>query len=360
MMFTVLISAVLTVLAAGQTLSTQTPSTRVIGEVTGLVADSGHILIETDNGDAVTVVVGGSTAIRKVPPGVQDLSAATQTDFTGIGVGDRVLAIGQTSKDGKSVRARSVIVMSRADLIRKQQAEHEDWRRRGISGTVSAIDPDGKAFTIKSGSRTVRIQPGRSADYRRYAPDSIKFSDARPSAFADIQIGDLVRVLGDKSSDGSAIVAEQIVSGSFRQIAATITSLSAKAAEITIKDLATEKSLFVRVNSDSILRRLPPELAAALARRYRSSGRAALEAAPSARSAQGEDIGAVLDHLPAMPLSDLRPGDAIMLSATSGTDPVRVTALVLLAGVEPLLRASPKATWDIMSGWNLGSGEGPQ
>jgi hypothetical protein len=64
----------------------------------------------------------------------------------------------------------------------------------------------------------------------------------------------------------------------------------------------------------------------------------------------------MLDNLPAMPLSELKPGDAIMVSTTQGTDPGRVTAITLLAGVEPLLTASPTATRDIMSGWNLGGG----
>lgn len=123
MVFTVLAPAVLAGLAFGQAPAAQTAAARVIGAVTGLKADSGQILINTDEGRAVTVVVGGSTAIRKVPPGVQDLSAAARIDFSGIGVGDRVLAAGRISNDGKSVDARSVIVMSRADLVRKRQDE---------------------------------------------------------------------------------------------------------------------------------------------------------------------------------------------------------------------------------------------
>jgi hypothetical protein len=66
----------------------------------------------------------------------------------------------------------------------------------------------------------------------------------------------------------------------------------------------------------------------------------------------------MLDRLPAMPLAELKAGDAIMISSTTGADPARVTAIMLLAGVEPLLTASPAATRDIMSGWNLGSGAG--
>jgi hypothetical protein len=33
---------------------------------------------------------------------------------------------------------------------------------------------------------------------------------------------------------------------------------------------------------------------------------------------------------------------------------------MMLAGVEPLLTASPNSTRDIMGGWNLGGGEGAE
>ena len=71
---------------------------------------------------------------------------------------------------------------------------------------------------------------------------------------------------------------------------------------------------------------------------------------------RGGDVNQMLDSLPAMQLSELKPGDAIMVSTTQGSDPNRVTAIMLLAGVEPLLTASPTATRDIMGGWNLGGG----
>lgn len=359
----ILTPAVFAGLVFGQASSTQTPSTRVIGEVTALAPASGQISLKTDKGDAVTVVVVSGAALRRVRPGVQDLTAATRIDFSAIAVGDRVLAIGRISADQKKIDARSVIVMSRSDLDQKQRAEQEDWRKRGVSGTVSAIDAEGNAFTVQSGSSSLTIQPAANAEYRRYAPDSVRFSDARPSSLAEIRIGDQVRALGQKSGDGSAIIAERIVSGSFWQIAATIVSLNAGAGEIVVRDLATRKTLTVRVNADSTMRRLPPELAETLARRYRSAGArggAAGDAAPPARPNGGGDIGQTLERLPAMPLADLKPDDAVMLSSTVGSDPARVTAVMLLAGVEPLLAASPASTHDIMSGWNLGGGEGPQ
>jgi hypothetical protein len=72
----------------------------------------------------------------------------------------------------------------------------------------------------------------------------------------------------------------------------------------------------------------------------------------------GGDVGQMLDRLPPAQISDLKPGDAVMVSTTMGSDPSRVTLIMLLAGVEPLLTASPNATRDIMSGWNLGGGGG--
>ncbi len=359
----VLIPALLAGLALRPAMA-QTASSRVIGEVTGLNAASRQITLKTDKGDVVTVVAAGSAALRRVPPGVQDLNSAIRIDFSGIGVGDRVLAIGQTSADQKSLDARSVIVMSRSDLDKKRQAEHEDWRKRGVAGIVSTVDPERKTFTIRSGAKDITVQPAGTAEYRRYAPDSIQFDDSLPSSLADIKAGDQVRALGNKSSDGSAFVAERIVSGSFRQIAATIVSLDLAKGEMVIKDLAdlaTKKTLAVRVTGDSTLRKLPAEMAATLARRYRSARAAAAGDATSASRPNGSgDIGQTLERLPAMPLTDLKPGDAIMLSSTPGSDPARLTAVMLLAGVEPLLQASPTSTRDIMSGWNLGSADAAQ
>ena len=72
----------------------------------------------------------------------------------------------------------------------------------------------------------------------------------------------------------------------------------------------------------------------------------------------GNDVPQMLDSLPPMQLAELKKGDAIMVSTTQGADATHATAIMLLAGVEPLLTASPTATRDIMSGWNLGGGGG--
>ena len=37
-----------------------------------------------------------------------------------------------------------------------------------------------------------------------------------PSSFAELQVGDQLRVLGDRTSDGAKLLAEQVVSGAFQ------------------------------------------------------------------------------------------------------------------------------------------------
>lgn len=323
---------------------------RVLGDVVALDALTRRVSLKSDKGEAVTVVLTEQTALRKVPPGASDLTKAVMITFSDVGVGDRVLAIGQPAGGRNQFEARTVVVMSRADLTQKQNREVADWRKRGISGTVEAIDADAGSFTVRSGARTLTVRPTSNTEFRRYAPDSVRFSDARVSSVAEIKAGDLARVLGDRNGDGSEMRAEWVVSGTFRQIAATINSINAGAGEIVVKDLASKKTLTLRVNSDSTLKKLAPAMAESLARRYRSG----------AAAGGGPDAGQILERLSALPLSELKAGDALMVSLTTGSSADRGLAVMLLAGVEPLLTASPTATRDIMGGWNLGAaGETP-
>jgi hypothetical protein len=62
----------------------------------------------------------------------------------------------------------------------------------------------------------------------------------------------------------------------------------------------------------------------------------------------------MISRAPAIHLSDLQKGDAVMLVSTQGT--TDVTAVTLLAGVEPLLQASAATQSMLLSGWNMGNG----
>jgi hypothetical protein len=336
--------------------------------VNAVDVQANQVFLKTDKGDAITITTTEKTLVLHLPPGETDVSKGAKMPLSALGAGDRVVAFFRGPADQKTIQATSLVVRTKADLALIAQKEQEDWQKRGASGTVTAIDPTARTLTIRAGQKSLTVQPSDKTDYHRYAPDSAKFSDARPSSFAEIKVGNQVRVQGDKTEDGATIKAEKIVSGAFRQFAATITSINALAGEMAIKDLATKKSLTVRVVPDSTMKKLSEMTARMLARRYGpGGGQAEAQAGPGGPGGQrgggmrgggGGDIGQMLDRLPAVPLAELKPGDAIMVSTTQGSDPGRVTAVMLLAGVEPLLTASPNATRDIMSGWNLGGGGG--
>jgi len=114
-----------------------------------------------------------------------------------------------------------------------------------------------------------------------------------------------------------------------------ILAVDTAANEIRITDLDTKKPVIVRVNSDTSLRRLPPMAATMLARRMNP------QAVPAAGAGPRIDFNQVLERTPVIPLSELKPGEAIIISSTTGADPGRVTAITLVAGVEPMLTAAP-------------------
>lgn len=63
----------------------------------------------------------------------------------------------------------------------------------------------------------------------------------------------------------------------------------------------------------------------------------------------------VLERAPAIKLSDLQKGEAVMLVSTEGANDV--TAIKFLAGVEPLLE-SPEASRNLLANWSMGGGGG--
>ena len=346
-------------------ISAQTPAadvpSQVVGEVTALDAASRQITVKSDKGATFALTVRENAPVLRLPAGSRDIKTAQRITLAEVSVGDRVAATAHPA-NGK-IEAGSIIVMTKSDLAQERQREQQDWQKRGAGGIVSAVDPAAGTFSVRAGGRTITVRTNPQTDFRRYAPDSVKFSDAHPSSLAGIKDGDQVRVLGDRSEDGGSIAADRVVSGSFRQIAGTVSSIDAQTGEIKITDLATKKPVVVKVNPDSTtMRKLPPMMAAMLARRLqagRGQQQAARPEAQTAGAGRGQgDLNQMLDRLPPLTLADLKPGDAIMLSSTESADPARATAIMLLAGVEPLLTASPTATRDLMGGWMSSGGEG--
>jgi len=357
--------------ARAQTAGAAQPRVPLAGTIDSVDAGANRISIKTDKGEMVTISTTDRSFFRRMPPGETDTKKAVPIALTDITAGDRVVASYQTAADQKTLEARTVLIMSKSDVAQVHEKEMAEWQKRGVVGHVASIDAAAKAFTIKAGARVTTVQPSGKAEFLRYALDSAEINDAKPSAFAQIKVGDEVHVLGDKNADGTTVAAEKIVFGSFKQIAATIQSVDPQTGELKVKDLAVKKgpTVVLKVTADTTLRRLPPQMAAMWARRYAPGAQSQGGRGPGGpsfnpggpggmRGGGGGDIKQILDRLPATPLSELKPGDAIMVSTTEGSDSTHLTAIMLLAGVEPVLTAAPNSTRDIMSGWDLGGGGG--
>lgn len=329
----------------------------VIGEVKALDAAGKQLIVKTDAGSLVTVSVADSTSYLRLAPGEKTLTNATKITLAEIGEGDRVFARGTPSEDRKSVLSRTVIVMSKADIAKKQDAERAEWRRRGLLGVVTALNPANKEITISSrsmaGLQSVVIPVTQTVEMRRYAPDSIKFSDAKTSSFEDLQVGDQVRALGERSADGGRFTAEKIVSGSFRTVAGTVSAVDAATGVVTISDLESKKPLTVVIKQDAVLRKFPPigEMGMLLGRGggqgppAGGQGQRQGNAAPGGQGGAGGPRGGgggfniqeMLERLPTITVADLKAGDTIVVSSTKGADVSRLTAITLVSGADTIL-----------------------
>jgi hypothetical protein len=353
--------------AQGSGAPSSSPSIRPIGVVTKLQA--GSLTLHTDAGPDLLVEIGDGVSFLRVAPGATNLSTATKISISDISLGDRVLVRGRVSEDQKSIIAAAVIVMTKSDLASARDAERLDWQRRGIGGTVKAVNPETKEISVTSLAvpsapgdpilRALSIVLRADAVLLRYAPDSVKFSDAKPSAFEQIKVGDQLRALGTKSEDGSRFTAEKVVSGTFRNLGVTVVSVDAQNRAISAKDLASGQPVLVRTNADSKLHHLPPSAARALA--ALNSGGASGGKSENEPGAAQLDVQQMLEHAPVLDLSELKPGDALIVVSTEGAKPSEVMAIDVLADVAPILAARPKGSNQaVLGSWSLSmsGGEG--
>jgi len=345
------------------------------------------IVLTTDEGPEVTAVVKQGARMLRVEPGEKDLSHAVPLDLADLQPGDRVRIRGQNSPDSKFIITLEVLAIKHLDIQAKQERERADWQKRGIGGLVKEVNASAGTVTLTlsslSGPKTVTIHTAANTVLRRYAADSVRFDDAKPAPLAEIKPGDQLRARGERSADGADFTAEEIVSGTFRNIAGTITSADPAAGRIVVMDVLSNKSVVVLISSKTQLRKLPPEVAQGFAARMRNASAGGGSGAPGAagggassqppRQADsagnppgapggaqrgpraGGDFQQVVNRLPQVTLADLPKGEAVILVATGGSAAGEVTAITVLGGVEPLLTASPRGSQAFtLSPWTLG------
>jgi hypothetical protein len=376
---------------------------KAVGVIKSIQADS--ITIAAESGGEVMAKLTGSTKILRVPPGEKDLKNAIALQPQDLQPGDRVLVRGQAAPNGDGhtivITALAVIVMKQADVAAKQQHDRDDWQKRGVGGLVTNVDAATGTITISSGgigAKNIAVHIAKDTIVRRYAPDSVNFDDAKPAPVDQIKAGDQLRARGTRTPDGSELTAEEVVTGSFRNIAGTIKAIDASSNTLTVQDAISKSAVVVKVSPDSQMKKLPAEMAQRIAMQLKGSAgggsggqtgangqgtgggatpgaggtRSGTESQASHSSAGGPSAGGpggngppdlqrTLSRLPNSKLADLQKGDAVMIVSTEGGDSDSVTAITLLAGVEPILTAAPnRSASSLLSPWSLGApgGEG--
>lgn len=379
---------------------------RALGTVKAV--SGGSLTVTTDAGATVVVTLGAAARVQQLAPGSTDLKTAEAATADAIAVGDRVLASG-TPGEGGALTATRVILMKSSAIAQRNQSTQADWNRRGTGGIVTAIDPLTGSISVSSGTRKIAVDTTKSTQFRRYAPGSVKFEDARPGTLADVHPGDQLRARGEKAADGLTVAADEVVSGSFRNLSGTIASINVSAGSFVVKDLATKKNETVSMGADSDMRNLPAEMASRFAARKsgptgpgagggaipsaqngtgtfqgeRSS--ASADAAPGSGESRrpggasgagpggygggagrgpggaagarvGADLSQVIPRLPKTALTDLKVGEALMIVA-SGNAGGPYTAITVLSGVEPLL-TGPAGSEITLPPWSSGTGAG--
>ena len=278
--------------ATAQTSSTPTGSTAQITRTAGTIksTQSDSLVLTPDSGSDMTATFSPSTRILRVPPGEKDLKNATPLQPQDLQPGDRVLVRGQASADGHSIAALAIIIMKQADVSAKKAQEQEDWQKRGVGGLVIATDIASGAITISSagagGNHNVVVHTSKATSARRYSPDSVKFDDARPATLDQVKTGDQLRARGTRNPDGTELAAEEIVFGSFRNIAGTISSIDTASNSLTVADAIGKSSVVVKLSPGSQIKKLPPDIAQRIAQRLKggASDATGQQATPSGQS----------------------------------------------------------------------------
>ena len=363
---------------------------RVLGEVTAVDAAGGRFTVKVDKGEAQVIEKAADLQFKRVPPGVTDLKKAEVSKLDELEVGDRVL-----------VRDKDVVVMAKHELAKKHEADREEWTKRGTSGLVTVVSPATKEITmeVKAGmgpAKPMVLAITEKTQFRRYAPDSVKFSEAKEASLKDLTKGDQLRVLGTKSEDGSKVDAEMVVFGTFRTMAGTITKVDSANGTIELKPLEG-KPVTIKTTKDSTVKKMPEMMARMMGgggmggggmrpgggapgspggalggpggnmsapggqargpegRPAGGPGAGGPEGAgggrpggfPGGAAGMGRggapDINAILERMPSLPLTDLKTGDQILVSSTKGAAADQMTAITILTGVEALLAARPAA-----------------
>jgi hypothetical protein len=290
--------------------------------------------------------------------------------------------------------------MSARDLEAAHRAEASAWQH-STAGLVNSVDTTAGKLAITTrtpeGTKQVEVNTAPDTAFTRYSPDAPK--TPVPSQLSEIKPGDQVRIIGQMNPEGTSLTAQKVYSGAFRTIGGTVSAVSPDGKEITLKVAGSNQPVEVSLNTDSVVRKLPPEMAMHLARQlnptYKATQPTAGGGSPGAagtppygakageqpdgngngaawrqRAGSGEagagsgmahpggggNLAALLERVPPISVSDLKPGEAVIVAGVAPQeDSSHLIATNIIAGAEPILRAAPPRNGQSQNlDWNLG------
>jgi hypothetical protein len=376
------------------------PYTSVQGSITKVDLAGKVIAVKTDTGDT-TVKFNDQTQLMQLPPGEADVKKATPLKAEEISAGDHILARVQT-KDLTGLPARTVYVNRASDIAKDNAAKAAEWQTQAVSGFAESVDPGAKKISMKvrgtagAPDRDVVLDLSGAVSYQRFSDKTFDYERTDVNA---IKTGDHLRVLGSKNADVTQIKVTDLAADAIKQIGATIKSIDPVTGQITAVDTA-KKPVTIIVRTATKVKRLDDPTAQMIARIVNPSfqgargggrgagagagggdgagagggrgfgGGQAAGGAPGgsgfggrgggrARGGAGQ-IQSLIDQQPDAKVADLKPGEPIIVSGPSSPDSSSFSAMMVLAGVDPILRAAPSTGADPLgSGWsNAGAGGG--
>jgi hypothetical protein len=339
------------VLTVGALAAQSPPAKSFVGTVAGLRPESAEVEIRPDMGAPVIGRFTPDTIAQKIAPGERDLKKAESIKVTDVAAGDRVLV---TLEPGTPDVLR-IVVMPAGDIAKRNEADHLDWQKRGAAGIVSAKAAN--RITVKTRTLTGEVETVITVDehtsFRRYAPGSVKFSDAGASKLSEVNIGDQLRARGEKSEDGLKVTAQEVVFGTFLVKAGSITAINVESKQLTVKELGSNKLLTVALTADSQIKQMPgfpADMMGGPGRGGKSPGVPSAGGAPGDPAMGGRrgmmggppgggfDINQMLEHLPLVKVEDLKPGSTVVISSTKGAKSDHLTAIVVLSNADMLIQ----------------------
>lgn len=390
------VSGLMQNIASAQTPAAASPYTTVKGTITKVDLAAKVISVKTDTADT-TVKFSDLTKVLELPPGEADTKKATPLKAEEMAVGDHILARVQT-KDLTGLPAGFLYVNRASDIAKENAAKAQEWQTQAVSGFADSVDAGGKKISMKvkgaagAPDRDVALDLGGSVSYQRFSDKSFEYERTDVAA---IKVGDHLRVLGVKNADVTQIKVTDIAADAIKQIGATIKSIDPVTGQIMATDTA-KKPVTITVRTATKVKRLDDPTALMIARIVNPSfqgtgGRGAGRGAgggggeggggrgfggqagggapggsgfggrPGGRGRGGAgQIQNLIDQQPDAKIGDLKPGEPIIVSGPSSPDSSSFSAMMVLAGVDQILRAAPSTGADPLgSGWsNVGGGGG--